>query len=175
LLELIDSDDLMIHGSDGESQILLEAMSAHPEEVWSEIAERLEARDWRVQMEIRGWLLTAAPVEVLDRWINHDIDRARIVAAVAPVGGDSPTPVAQLLLERFPDDKEVWSGLWGDFMSGTWMGPESTRLETQIEQLTNWRTRGGEPEGVRRWAAEMIGYLEARRDKALQEEAEGRF
>jgi hypothetical protein len=175
ILALIEDDKLMIHRDDYESQVLFECASTHPSEVWSQIAERLVQGGWRVQMEIRGWLLNAIPSDILERWIGRSSKRARIVASVVPVGAGEPTPTARLLLDRFGDDRHVKSSLWGDFVSGTWMGPESGRLEQQVRQLKGWLTRGSEPEGVRSWAIEMIEDLEARRKQALESEAERGF
>jgi|GEM_PF-795513 hypothetical protein len=175
VIDLIDGDRMMVHREGPESQILLNAAATHPDEVWTEIAERLIKGSWRVQIEIRGWLLTAIPQGVLERWIGDDLERARLVATVAPVGGDAPTGIARFLLKRFSEDEEIRSSLWGEFMSGTWFGPESGRLAHQIDQLKSWRSQASEPDGVRRWAAEMVELLEARREQALQEEAEGGY
>lgn len=175
ILGLIDQDRLMIHRDDYESQILAGAASADPEGVWAEIAARLSAGSWRVQMEIRGWLLSAVPTETVEQWIGTDVVRARLVASVAPVGAESPTPTARLLLERFGDDEHVTSSLRGEFFSGSSTGPESDRLERQIEQLKGWQDDTGEPKQVRRWAGQMITHLEKRRLQSLQEEAERGF
>ncbi len=174
ILDLIEADKLMIHRDDYESQLLLECASTHPAEVWNQIADRLSQGGWRIQMEIRGWLLNAIPHEVVEKWIGGDRDRARLVASVAAAGTDGPTPTTRFLLERFADDREIRSSLWGEFVSGSWMGPESGQLERQISQLNGWRG-SDEPEGLRSWAAEMIEDLEARRKQALESEAERRF
>jgi hypothetical protein len=91
---------------------------------------------------------------------------------MASPGGEEPTPVTRFLLDKFGGDREVASGLWSQFISGFWTGPESERLTTQIGQLNAWRQRLEEPLGVRTWARDMIRSLEAQRAAALEREAE---
>ena len=128
-------------------------------------------RSWRIELEFRGWLLFSIPAEIIEEWVGSDVERARMVAAIAPVGGDEPTAIARFLLGRFADDAEVAGGLWGNFVSGVWSGPESGRLKSQIEQLERWRVTS-EPQGVRKWAADVINGLEDRLSVALEREAE---
>jgi hypothetical protein len=139
-----------------------------------------------MQMEIRGWLLNAVPLEIIEAWVGDDVRRARLVASITPVGGeepigapptvpaagDQPTPVARFLLSGFSEDREVASSLWAQFVSGFWTGPESERIAGQIEQLNRWRRRPDEPLGVRTWARDMVRDLEVRRRAALEREAE---
>jgi hypothetical protein len=174
IMDLIDADQLIIHHGDPESQVLLEAMKEEPQAVWEDASRRLLDRSWRLQMEIRGWLLQATPVEVIRDWIGNDVDRARIVASVAPTGGAVLSDVARLLLDRFPGDEEIGSSLWGDFISGVWSGPESARLEQQIEEVRGWQTADAS-KGVLRWSAEMIKYLQRRLEQVLEQEAERRY
>jgi hypothetical protein len=173
ILDLIANDQLMALQHDSESEVLLNAARANPDAVWDAVAERLVNGDWRLQMQIRGWLLHVIPLDVLEAWIGNDVERARIVASIAPVGAAEITPIARLLLEHFGGDREVGSSLWGDFISGSWSGPESARLATQIAQVEGW-LQDPTP-GVRKWAAEMLAYLRRRRDQALEEEAERGF
>jgi hypothetical protein len=174
ILDLAGTDHLIALQHEHESQVLLEAAKAQPVEVWREIASRLDSGGWRLQMAIRGWLLHAIPIDVIRDWIGNDLERARVVASVAPVGAAEPTPHARFLLDRFGDDDRIRSSLWGDFISGTWTGPESARLETQIAQLKDWRAPDAS-EGMRRWLTDMIQSLEARREQVLEEEAERGF
>jgi hypothetical protein len=108
-------------------------------------------------------------------WIGADAGRAQIVAAVANAGGDDPNPVARYLLEHFSNETHVASSLAGDFISGSWTGNMSDRLSSQIAQLRRWVESPSEPDGVKRWAREMIASIERQRDDALQREAEEDF
>jgi hypothetical protein len=98
--------------------------------------------------------------------------RAELVASIAPAGGDRPSELAILLLDRYPDNEEIAGSLAGEFQSGGWVGPWSDRLETQITQLQGWRQDGTLPVGVRNWAARMIEGLQRQRQEALEREAE---
>ncbi|HEV3321881.1 MAG TPA: hypothetical protein VG147_06770 [Solirubrobacteraceae bacterium] len=120
-------------------------------------------------------VIPAFPVEVIEGWIDGDVERARIVASITPVEGEEPKPLARCLLQRFGDDEKIGASLAGTFMSGSWTGPESGRLAAQIAQLNSWRSRRDEPLGVRQWASRMVESLEVQRQTALQREAEGEF
>lgn len=80
-----------------------------------------------------------------------------------------------MLLDRFPDDDDVASSLWGEFISGGWMGPESEMLAAKIGQLEAWRKDASEPPGVRKWAKKTSEYAQNMRAAALEREAEGDF
>ena len=174
VLELVDEGKLGTVQHAPESELLLRSAQLFPEAVWEELVARLGAGSWRVELEVRGWLLRAVPSEVIEAWVGDDVTRARLVATIAPTGAEQPTAVTRFLLARFGDDQNVASGLWGDFMSGSWVGPESGRIESQIAQLEQWRA-ADEPEGVQKWAGEVIRGLEDRRRVALEREAEGGY
>jgi hypothetical protein len=186
LLDLVDAGSIMIHEGSEESELLARCARLHPQAVWDDVTGRLERGSWRIQMEIRGWLLNAVPLEVIEAWVGDDVRRARLVASITPVGGEEPigapptvppageepSPVARFLLAGFGEDEKVASSLWAQFISGFWTGPESERIAGQIEQLNKWRQRPEEPLGVRTWAAAMIRDLEVRRRAAVEREAE---
>jgi hypothetical protein len=172
LFDLVDADSLMLLESSEEAQLLARCVRQEPPAVWDDLARRLAEGSWRIQMHVRGWFLDAVPVEIITEWIGNDVERARLVASMASPGDEEPTPVARYLLERFSGDREVTSGLWGQFISGFWTGPESERLAKQIGQLNAWRQHLNEPLGVRTWARDMIRSLEAQRAAALEREAE---
>jgi hypothetical protein len=173
LLRLLDSEQLRILQHEYESEILMRCAATEPAFVWQEVGERLERGSWRVQLEIRGWLIDAIPVDVIDDWVGDSVERARLVASVATSRADSPTHVARYLLDRFGDDEKIRGELAGALMSGTWTGPESLRLTEMIDQLRGWNADASEPTGVREWAEWMVEGLTSRREHALEREAEG--
>jgi hypothetical protein len=173
VLDLVDSGSLIIHEDQDEYEVIAQCLRLHPQAVWEDIGGRLAKGSWQIQMQIRGSLISVVPTGIIEAWVGDDARRAQLVASIAPVGADEPTPIARFLLERFGADPKVASGLWAQFISGFWMGPESERIAGQIEQLNRWRQRSEEPLGVRTWARDMIRDLEARRQAALEREAEG--
>jgi len=186
VLDLVDSGSIMIQEGHDESEVLVRCARLYPQAVWDDLTERLAGKSWRIQIEIRGWLLTVVPIEIIEAWVGNDVHRARLVASIAPVGGEEPigaapivpvggeepTPVARFLLRNFGEDRQVASSLSAQFISGFWTGPESERLARKIELLNVWRQRSDEPLGVRTWARNMVQYLEAQRRAALEREAE---
>lgn len=186
LFDLVDSGSFMIHEGSEESKLAVRCARLYPQAVWDDVARRLTQGSWQIQMEIRGWLLSVVPVEILKAWVDDDVDRARLVASISPVGGEepipsapvapaaseTPTPITRFLLDRFGSDQKVASSLSAQFISGFWWGPESERLTRKIKQLNGWRQRSEEPLGVRAWARDMVQYLEVQRLAALEREAE---
>jgi hypothetical protein len=175
IFDLIDSHSLMLVGS-YDLEVLVACAQQHPKEVWDDLAGRLAAGAWRVEMQLRGSVLVPAfPPDVIETWIGDDVGRARVAASITPVESEEPRPLVRYLLQHFGEDDRVGASLAGTFTSGFWTGPESGRIAAQIAQLNSWRNRKSEPLGVRRWAAHMVEGLETRRQAALQREAEGDF
>jgi hypothetical protein len=175
MLDLINDHGLMIFGDSEEGDLLKAAATRDPKAVWGALASELDGPHWKVQMNLRKWFLQSVPVDVIVPWVNGARDSARKVAALADPGTKEPTPIARFLLTDFGDDDEVKNELAVAFISGTWMGPLSSRLAEQIAQLEGWITDGNGPGGVEKWAAEMIRKLRSDRDRALKEEAEDRW
>lgn len=173
ILDLIDSDQIMIADDDREAELLGKAAEMHPRAIWDDVARRLEAASWRLEVELRGWFLLHIPSDAVEEWVGLDVQRARIVASLTPIGGDEPAEVTRFLLANFYNDRRVASSLYSSLVSGFWTGQESDRIARQIEQLKGWRRRTTEPAGVREWARLTLEHLEASRDAALQREAEG--
>ncbi len=120
----------------------------------------------------RGWLAAAVDTDVARTWVGEDAARARALASAAPVGGAELADVVRFLLTDFGDDDEVASALVGEFISGTWWGPESDRLERQIEEVDGWIHHPGVPEEVVRWARRLKDHLNGRLRVVEQREAE---
>jgi hypothetical protein len=174
VLDLIESDAVMIHSSDDEARLLVEAAKKRPADVWSGVVSRLEAGSWRLSMAIRGWLTNTIPADIIETWVGDDLERARLVASIVSLGASEPSPVARFLLANFDDD-DISSSLYAQFISGFWTGPQSAHLERQIKMLQGWREQTAEPLGVRTWARKMIENLEVQRAQAMQWEEERGF
>jgi hypothetical protein len=171
IVELIDTDKMMIHEGDSSAE-LLSACAAADISVWHEVAARLTRGSWRLKIEVAGWFLDSVSAAAVHDWVADDVHRARIVGGIVPVSGSRPSDLVRFLLDRFPTDEEIRGSLFGTLRSGTWWGNESDRITTQLAQLSEWRASPEEPIGVRKWAAEAIAELEELRRHALQREAE---
>jgi len=172
ILDGVDPGGAMIHEGDEDARLLMQCAGHAPAAVWADVASRLERGSWRIQMQLDEWLLGAIPFDVVSTWVGEDVNRARLVAPIAPVKGSSPPPMAQYLLDKFGTDEKVAASLYGTFMGGVWMGPDSARLAGQIEQLNGWRKAKDLPLPVRKWAAEVVDHLEQRMAVAREREAE---
>jgi hypothetical protein len=174
LLNAVTHGKLMIHESDYEAEVLRAACSANPAEVWDELAKFILQRDWRLEMEIRGWLLDNVPVDLIAIWVGRSVDRARIIAALARVSV-TQDGLWSMLLSRFPRDQEIESSLYGEYISGGWSGAYSERLQGKIEEVKMLVSAPSASDGVKHWARMVRKALEQHRDAALESEAERGF
>jgi hypothetical protein len=171
-LDLIEQGSLMMHGSSEEETVLREAIRRVGDESLGLVLARVDAGSWRVQMDLRGWVLREFPADTVTAWIAGDLDRARVVASLAGVPeSGSPDGVVRFLLDQFGEDDNVASSLMGDYISGMWTGNESDRLAAQVEQMSTW-IESAEGPGVKKWAERVRTSLRARRKRVLVEEAE---
>ena len=174
LLHAVADGDLMIHESDYEAELIRAACRTNPTEIWDDLAEIIEQRNWRLEMEVRGWLLDNFPPEVIASWIGNSQDRARMIASLA-TASVREEGLWSILLSRFPRDPEIESSLYGEFVSGSWSGPYSDRLQGQIELMNGLISSPASSDGVRHWARTVRKALVEQRDSALEREAEGGF
>lgn len=174
LLELVSTDNLMLAHHE-EERVFHDAAKRQPAAVWSLVADRLVAGDWRVALSLRGSFLHAIPLEIIKQWVGKSAPRAAIIADIAPVGGNSPSPYADFLLTEFGESERVAGALAGELSSGTWVGPWSNRIRGQIEQMDAWLEHPNHSTGVKNWARQMKASLERQLEEALQHEAEELF
>ena len=114
-------------------------------------------------------------LQVAQGWVGGDPDRARLLASAAPVAGGELPAVTQYLIEEFGEDDGVASALVGQFMSGTWMGPESDRIRSQIGTVEGWMGKARQSPRVLTWGSRLLGYVNDRLQLAEHREAEERF
>lgn len=172
LADLIEADALQAHSGSEESRLLQRAVAAGGEEAWTLLMSRLADGSWRLSWSVRGWLGSAVPVDVAERWVGADLERARLLASVSSVGGAELSEIGRFLLNAYGHDVRVSSSLVGEFISGAWSGKESDHLRGQIEQVRHWLEGPDESDAVRRWVGDLERSLEAERARALQREAE---
>jgi hypothetical protein len=176
IFDLTRNDGLMTINGDPDSELLKAAATNRPEAVWPLVAEALlNEEDWRIRMTIRGWLIDAFPVEVIANWVGSNLDRARMIAGVAPAGGEEPTATAAFLLGRFGEDDEVAASLAAEYRTGSWVGPWSGRVRKQIEQMSKWQSNPDYQSGVRDWARKVAALLEQELADAELREAEQQY
>lgn len=172
LLRLIDAGALITYEGSQEQELLREVIAAAGPASIEEVLRLIQGGSWRIQMDFRGWLTTAYDSATLIDWIGTNRDRARLVASLTGVGDGPPSDIVKYLLTEFGGDDEVKHSLYGDFVSGTWRGNESARLNSQIDQLTAWVDDRGLSAGVKAWAHESIRSLRRRLEFVLVREAE---
>jgi hypothetical protein len=172
LLRQVDSGSLSTFEGSEELRLLQETMAAAGPGSIGKVLDMVEAGSWRIQMDFRGWLTDVYTAADLIDWIGDDVDRARLVASMTGIGKGSPSDAVGFLLTRFGSDDKVSSALYGNFITGTWWGNESVRLNGQITQLSAWVNDRELSAGVKDWARDVIGSLKKRLETVLLEEAE---
>jgi hypothetical protein len=172
LIKLLDDNVLRIFSPSEEQALLAEAIRKSGTQGWELIIPKLEGGTWRFRHAFDGWLLDVLPAEEITSWVGVDGERARLISRITNVGEGPPHPVVRYLLEHFRENEKVAGNLATGFVSGSYWGDESEHINGQIAQLTQWVQTPGEPEGVKRWARQMIEGLSRQRESALQEEAE---
>ena len=174
LLQQVDNGSLHVFEGSEEQKLIKQAIAATGTRSIDHVLQVVQTGSWRLQMDLRGWLANLYPANDLVAWVGEDVQRARLVASLTGVTDGPPSEVVRFLLDKFGTDEELSSSLYGDFVSGSWSGNESDRLNRQISQLESWVASRSEPEGVRSWANSVMERLRKRRDVVLEEEAEER-
>ncbi len=175
LFDLMESGVLMVIERGEEAALLARCARSSPTDVWADVAQRLVSGSWRLQMQLQGWFLESVPPAIVVAWIGDEVERARAAASITRVGEGEPTAVTRHLLEKFHEDADVRSALYGALVAGMWTGPESDRIKRQLDQLESWRRSASEPHGVRAWAREVSDALQENLRSALLREAEQEF
>ncbi|WCN83831.1 hypothetical protein [Micromonospora sp. LH3U1] len=172
LLAQVDAGSMMTFDGSEELRLLREAIAAAGPDSLGLVLGKIEGGSWRLQMDFRGWLTNAYAADDLIQWVGEDVECARLVASMSGIGDGGPNEVVQYLLTNFGTDDQLASALYGTFITGSWSGNESVRLNGQIAQLQGWVKDRSVSSGVKSWARTVIGYLNNRLEKVLVEEAE---
>jgi hypothetical protein len=164
-------------GTDEWQKVLYEAIASGKwpvfEDVIGPIIENEPLALWRLENPFEGRTLLDQfdPDRVLE-WISKDpAKRLSLISSAVSVRGRPMQGLARQLLVKWGDHNTVKSGLATSFGTGSWWGPESKQLETQIQDLEHWAT--DENRKVRNWAREMLVSYRQRLARALLLEEEG--
>ena len=174
VLDMIENPERVVTpGSTEVGELLGLAVQQSAARVWPRIGERLANGSWRLVRYAENWqLLAGVEPHLIETWVGSDADRARIVARVAPLGGDEPTSIARHLLAAFGDDDEVRSVFDIKLDCELQVGKRSAHIQCQIDRLNAWRNNTAEPPGVRDWARRATARLEMSKKRALRSEEE---
>jgi hypothetical protein len=163
-----------VRENDPSGEVLNAASAADPLHAITQVVQAADAdQGWRVLLSLRPWWLPAIPPNIVEQYLA-DTDpsvlarRTRRVAELAPAGEEQPSPYAVMLLDRVPNDERVAAAVAGNFMSGTWWGPESERIKRQIGWLAGWTGS----QAVRLFAQRLRDDLQRRLAQVLREESE---
>lgn len=172
LLQQVDSESLITFEGSRELRLLQETIAAAGPGSLGKVLSMVESGSWRLQMDFRGWLTNVYTAADLIDWVGNDVDRARLVASMSGIGKGAPSEVVRFLLTSFGPDDKVSSALYGSFITGSWWGNESVRLNGQIAQLSAWVNDRALSAGVKTWARNVIDGLKKRLEVVLLQEAE---
>ena len=133
-----------------------------PEQVWNLVASMIlngAPGAFRLEMTLRGWYAGLLDTNMLLDWASKNAPRGPgLVAALAPVGNGDLGELSRSLLVQFGKDDAVRSMLVRNFLTGSFVGPASAWLQSKLDQATSWTQ--DENEHVRRWASELVAYLQ---------------
>lgn len=172
LVNQVDRGSVHVWEGHEERKLLQEALATSGPSSVGDIMGLVEAGSWRALMDFRGWLADEYEIAALADWVGDDVERARLVAEMSSIGEALPSDNVRFLLDKFGSDEEVSSSLYGNLVSGTWLGSEAARITRQIEQLEGWVSTPSEPDGVKAWARSIVVVLRRRREQALERESE---
>ncbi|NPD04865.1 hypothetical protein HN031_09245 [Nocardioides sp. zg-1308] len=172
VLDLVDQDVLRLYAAD-EGEVLKVAVQAGGRNAWELVMSAIQAGNWKLTMGVDGWFGGLIELDQVRNWIGDNLDRARAVASVSTVGsGAEMNEVAVYLLSTFAEDRRIESSLYGEFVSGTWWGNESSRIYDQLTLIEGWRHAHADSEGVSHWCNGVVDSLRSRLSVVLREEAE---
>lgn len=172
MLTQIAEGSLTVYEHGQEQPLLRSAMAAVGAPSIGQIIDLVEAGSWQLQMNLRGWFDRAYQAKDLIASVADDVRHARTLASLIGVGTGPPSEIVQFLLTNFGKDDQVTSSLYGEFVSGSWTGPESNRLRGQLNQLDEWISDPALSAGVKAWARMVSSALQRRLEVVLVEEAE---
>lgn len=172
VVNLVDQDFLRLsNGSDG--AVLKDAVRSGGVDVWGLVMDAIRTGNWKLKMGLGGWFGGLLDLDEIRAWVGGDIDRARTVASVSTAGEATHIhDVAVYLLSQFQEDRRIESSLAGDFISGTWSGHESKRLERQISVVEGWNQTYADQRGIVHWCQELLDSLRDRLAVVVRDEAE---
>jgi hypothetical protein len=141
---------------------LAAATRAAPKEVWQLVASTILDRApgaYRLEMTLRGWYAGVLDTEMLLDWARDNAPRGPgVVAALAPVGERDIGTLSRGLLIHFGSEDAVKSLLARNYLTGSFAGPASGWLQTKLDQAQSWTQ--DQDENIRRWASELVSYLQ---------------
>ncbi len=155
--------------------VLVQAITAAPQEVWEAIGEFLldKSRSYRFSWigEEYG-LVHHVPDELVIGWIGkHGAAGARTVAALIRPHGEELPEVVRFLLREYGD--EVDGYLAGNVTSGGWSGSEAAYVAGKLETARKW-LHDPEP-AIRQWAQKLVASLERWLERARISDEEDTF
>ncbi|WBM79892.1 hypothetical protein KIV56_17250 [Cryobacterium breve] len=172
-IELVEDDGLRIFSDDRRGDLFRDAVEAAGPEAWRSILDLIDAGgSFRLRFRSRGWIAGIATREVAANWVGDSLDRARTLASVASVTGTQLSPIVKLLINGFGQDSRVRSALVGDFLSGSWIGNESARIERQISQIRNWVSDPSSTDAEKAFCRSLIEGLTDSLGRVVEQEQE---
>ncbi len=170
---LVEDDSSRIFSDARESSLFKNAVELAGADAWRSIVDRIVVGgSFRLGFRTRGWLAGATTPQVAADWVGDSIDHARALASVASVGGAQLSPIVKFLINNFGQDDRVRSALVGDFVSGSWTGNESARIERQIQEVSGWMQDASATDAERQFCRRLFESLEDGLGHVRQEEQE---
>ncbi len=176
VMKLFDSDAFVPLQDDATMEALRLATAADSAAAWNLVGNAM-LEGSRVGtgliVALSQWYGELIPSDVLVSWARaHEPRGLWIVGRILKVY-QSPLPErARALVLAFPEREGVRNTLWSNLESGSWVGPFSGRIESELKIVEGW-ARDPHPK-IRSWAKQLVKTLQVRlrRQKVIEEEEE---
>jgi len=176
IMKLSDSEAFVSLHDDATMEAFRLATAADSAASWNLIGNAMLQGDkvgTRLIVALSQWYGELIPSDVLISWAKaHEPRGPWIVARILKVY-ESPLPErARALVLAFPESEGVRNTLLANLESGSWVGPFSGRIESELKIVEGW-ARDPHPT-IRSWAKQLVIYLKNRltQQKVIEEEQE---
>jgi len=192
IIENFGNDDTILDGFYSETEELINAIAKkYPDEIWDLVSNRLGPPIDNVAFHLKEWLrgsehsksgssgaLSYFNPDKVFEWVDKKVDkRAWYLALIAPkslIENEKGICWYKELLKKYGDLEVVCRELSGNYLTGSWTGPESSHFKEEKEKLKDFAEKNSDIENITKWVREMNKSMDSYIKRALiEEEKEG--
>jgi hypothetical protein len=156
------------------AEILSDCIQIDPEGVWDILKEHLNSKSdaYLFGIGFPAEIFDHVPINKVKEWMAEDPkERAPIMAHIASKNLSDDNTLASQIIGLFGDYKDVDSGFFSKYVSGTWSGHASDHWNQLANNLDEVAKRTSLSK-LRNWAKKAAGYLRKMKERDQAREAE---